>query len=273
MSKKDKKGTGMKEKYFSLASLFLFLLSFALRYQGVLSDTLSSLLIVVVLFAGAVFLLKHAKKSPSLSDIISLGVVYLLSFVDKSAVLNQTLYGLVQPLLFALVGFFLLRIFDISLEYKGRDIKKIAIIVGVSLLFAYLFLLLNEPFPGFIRGSLFLLIIYTFFVSLGEELVFRGVSFSLIRNAFSLEQAMHVQAGLFTFIHLVSIGTLYQFYKGAGSLLLESAGLNVFIYAVALYGFAIIAARQAIGEKKTNILYPVLFHWLVNFFNLLVLIF
>ncbi len=272
MSKKKRITKTSLSTYYSLFAFILFLLAFSLRYQGVLQDTLFSLILVVVMFGVATLFLKFSKKKFSLVHLISLFVVYLASFVDKSAVLNDVVYGLAQPILFALFGYLLIKIFDIKLEYSFGKFKKLAIILGVSLLFAYLFLLLNEPFPSFVTGSFLLLLVYTFFVSLGEELVFRGVSFSLIKKVFSSETAVHLQAVLFTVIHLLSIGTLYLFYQiMGGSLIIKSPIVNVIVYAVALYGFAIIAARYAKGKKNTNIMYPIYFHWLVNFLNLLAL--
>lgn len=260
--------------YFPLFSLLLFLLAFSLPYQGILGTGLFSLLSIMVLFSISTFLISKFKKIFPVMDLGLLLLVFIFSFIDKSLLLSSTMYGLIQPLMFAVFGFLLLRIYEIKLDFKFNNFKKIAIILGISLLFAYLFLLLNEPFPAFIKGQLAILILYTLFVSLGEELVFRGVSFSLVKRVFSPEKSIHVQALIFTVIHLLSIVTLYNFYELKGSLLLSGsfAFVNVLIYAVALYGFAVVAARYATSNKNTNIVYPVYFHWLVNFLNLVVLL-
>lgn len=261
-----------KVHFFTLLSFLSFLLGFALRYQGVIKDSVTLLFSVLILFIiGVVFLRKYKKRLP-IPELSGLFLVFISLFVDKTLYFPTVVYGILNPATFAIFGFLCIRIYDVKLEYEFKSVKKIFIILGVSLLFAYFFLLLNEPFPTFIKDSFVVLFIYTFFVSLGEELVFRGTSYPLTKRLFSEETAVHVQAIIFTIIHLLSVSTLYLFYElNGGSLILRNPGINILIYGMALYGFSVIAARYAKGKKETNISYPIYFHWLVNFFNLAML--
>ena len=129
-----------------------------------------------------IFFLQRYKHTIPMAEVSGLILLYVSLFIDKSAFLPDIILGILQPTLFAVLGFICISLYDIKLEYNFKKIKKMAVILGVSLLFAYLFLLMNEPFPSFVQNSFFILLVYTFFVSLGEEIVFRGASYSLVKS-------------------------------------------------------------------------------------------
>ena len=139
-------------------------------------------------------------------------------------------------------NFVLLYIFAVHAPFSFTDFRVSALVISLamSVPFAGIFVLLKEPFPpysGFIHAFFDAL-----FVSIAEEVSFRGIVGGIAERAYNARFAAIFQAVFFTFFH-------FKF----------SAG---FLIMYMIFG---LACWWVYTWKNKNLLYPILLHLATNF--------
>jgi membrane protease YdiL (CAAX protease family) len=105
--------------------------------------------------------------------------------------------------------------------------------------------------------------VYTLLVSLGEEVLFRGVLFGLAKQSFSKKLARRIQAFVFSAIHFTGLSYLFVHFSSGNSLPVTI--ITMVVYFISLYFFAILASRfvrtkNPNNDKEFDLLMPIIFH-------------
>lgn len=225
-------------------------------------------IIVLLLFSYALFV-HHTGTEKRDDYMFALScIITIYQFIVLIGLLVPQGVGLIigESVLLLILAFGTVKYFGISLSSRLPSLKQFMVIIGATILFALGFFIVGEPAPNL--TSIFLIVIFTLFVALAEELLFRIVLLYVGVKAFSKRFAFHLQAIFFSLIHIVGLRSLLDSFQT--NILGLPAGINLLLYVGLLYGFSLVAARFAYTRSKLFIAAPVLFHFLVNAIGILI---
>ena len=182
--------------------------------------------------------------------------------------ISQDIFNFIQPIIISILAINLFHIFSKKISLKRQRIKRILRTLVFSIVFGVLFFALGEPIPELFSMNFGVILLFTFFVSFGEEILFRGIIYSFAVRSFSKKTALHLQALVFSIIHFTGLMYLFNHFSSNGSMVLVGI-INMILYFLALYWFSIVAAKLTTFDKKRiNLTRPILLHWLVNCLSL-----
>ena len=224
-------------------------------------------LVVLLLFSYALF--KHytgkEKRDDYMFGLTITIMIYQIIVVARLLLQGAfSVEGLIMFESILLVGLALVakKLLGIKLQLGTIKLPKLLLVLLAGFGFSIVFFIANEPVPAlttFIGALLF-----TLLVAVAEELLFRGVVFSLARQAFTNTQALHLQAVFFGLIHVVGIGVLLRHFSQSTHLLGLGPYAALILYGVCLYLFSLVAGRLALYKNKVILVYAIIFHWAVN---------
>ncbi|MCA9478642.1 MAG: hypothetical protein KC535_05840, partial [Nanoarchaeota archaeon] len=259
-------------------TIIFILLPLSLLFAGTAKAfTLATIVIVTILifsYAMHQLLIGNELRDDYLLGIIatiaSYQFILIFEFIlEETTRLTIATITFLEPFILLLIGYSLLKYFKLSFTLKKIPLLQIIKIAMIAFVFSLFFWLIAEPRPA-IGNSLLVNGIYLFLVSAGEELLFRRLLFGLATKNFSRQKSNHLQALMFSLIHFVGIASIITYYQGGASHLFSSVTLNIGAWAVGLYLFGLIAARLVDASEKPSMSRTILFHFLVNFFVLII---
>ena len=251
---------------------------------GVQTCALPISIVIVTLFVFSYAMYKVLTGSEYRDDYIlavntaiaSYQVLLIITFILQMLFgLGDGIMNFVQPLIILALAYGSMKFFGLKFSLKNFKYKKLVLVIFASLFFGILFYFLNEPVPGLFSAAIPVLLLYTLFVSLGEEFMFRFVVFRLAEKAFSYKKALHLQAIVFSLIHLVGIAYIFEHYSIQGSFFMGNPFLNIFVYFIALYLFSLVAGSFVGKSKKFSytLIYAIVLHWVTNLVSILLRLF
>jgi len=194
--------------------------------------------------------------------VLAIGIVVFLFlffgilgfFLQQSMGIEESLINMYSPVVVAIASLFLVSWFKLKANLKELQIPKFLISVGLGIVFGFIFYVLNEPITV-LPASIFAVVFGTLFISIAEENMFRLVILKLAEKAFGFQKAQILQSLAFALIHFLFVLTLFSHY---GNVLMFS------VYFAGLFVFALLMGLLMGRGEKSNILYPILCHWITN---------
>ena len=224
-----------------IASLFIFNYALYREFTGVehKDDYILSISFVVMVFQIILIAERIGLRYFGENTVLIIGVVLLL-----------------------LLSLFSLKFFNIDLRIKGIEPQDFGYVFIFGLAFGILFYFAPDPLIANQFISWKFLALYLALIAIAEEVLFRGVVMNVAEKAFSFNRAVFLQSLVFMLVHFIGVRALIEYYFGIG----YPAALSVFyifIYAVLLYSFGMFSA-MIYRNKERNIIYPIIFHFIVN---------
>lgn len=268
-----KKKNEIVSKLIIFASLFIPVL---ILYQGLFySFPLVSLLVAAGIVGSYVLLSKIHKTIPShiSSGFMTSSVVVLLFYSTAYLIpiTSEALRLIFKPLALSFFAYGLARTFEIPMVFRLDRAYNHGLVLLIGFIYGVLFFLLNEPIASTLLTNFFVLLVYTIVIAFGEELLFRGILMTLFIYIVDVRKAVHYQAIAFSIVHMLSFTTLINYYKLYPTFFGVNVVISLLLYAVALYLFSLTASRFLI-RNRYNLVLPMQFHWLVNLFNITLVI-
>lgn len=228
----------------------------------------SVLISVLLIFSYSLYKLLGFKEK---KDDYLLALVSIISFYQFLLILQLLvfyfniislgLFTFLESLFVVFFAFGVTKFFSQKHVFSWISFKRLIIMFLLSLAFGLVFFVLGEPVPALFSTSILVLLPYTLFIAVGEEVLFRGVIYRLAQKSFKPRNALHIQSLIFALVHFMGLSFLVSFFTKDGSMFAVGI-VNLVLYFVALYFFAFTAAKFI--KKKYNLSLPILFHWLVN---------
>ena len=255
---------------------FIFLLTPVILMYNLNIYTLTlAFIAILVLFIFSYALSKELKGEEYRDDYL-LGVsiiimtyqitLMIISILTKMYNLDEGLINFIQPVIVFFLSVLVLLFFKTRVDLKETNPKKITLALIVGIFFGIIFYFVNEPISTLPNQAFTVILVFTLFVSLSEEILFRGVLLRLAQKAFSYTKAIFLQAFVFAGVHFMSFKYILQHYSENKSIFLSSVPLLMNLYFVLLVVFGIVAGYLAEGtqERKSRIIYPIVMHWVAN---------
>jgi len=194
--------------------------------------------------------------------ILSIGIVVfvfllfgILSFILETRLgIAEEWLNLVTPVLIAVISLFLVKSFKLPWNLRIMDTKKFLISAAMGVAFGFLFYFLNEPIV-WLHDNIIAVVAATIFIAIAEENMFRMVVLKLAEKSYSFRVSQILQGLAFALIHFLFITSIFEHY----------ADWTMFLtYFVALFIFAIAMGWLMGKGEKSNVMYPVVAHWITN---------
>jgi len=228
---------------------------------------LFSFIAIMLMFCIAFYKILIGKKEYRDDFILSivivvfsyLGIGIVLYFLNQGLGLNESWLNFITPILLSIIAFYLARFFNFKLELKFLRTTKAIAATFIGLFFGAIFYYLNEPIVTIISTGLFSVLIFTFFIALSEELLFRYSIYRLAKKSFSEIKAQLLQASIFTLFHFLFVKDILMHYD-------YSYWTIAYLIAVFVFGY-ILGMIASLDKKyfKGKIEYAIIVHWITNF--------
>ncbi len=250
-----------------IATMFMLTIINQNNFQNIM-QLLFAFLIICLLFSFAFYKVLVGKKEFRDDLILAvifvvfsyLGVGLLAYYLEVSQGFPDTLLNLITPIIMSGIGILLVKFFKLKTLWREIKLKQSMIAVGIGLLFGGIFYLVNEPIVSVISNHMLEIIIFTFFIALSEEFLFRYIIYRIARKSFSERASQIMQALAFSLLHFLMLKTIINHYAGAMWMMM--------LYFIAVFLFALILGRFVIPKKvsgrKANIWYAIICHWTTN---------
>ncbi len=253
--------------------VLLFVPMFLLFPSSIEAVKVSSIFILVFFLFS--FALYHSFSRRDNKYVYVLAITSIFTFfqsilifqivVEHLHLFSVEVFNFLQFIVVALFAGVLVHLLSQNLLVKKVSFKDFVITLFWSGLFGFLFFFIGESIPQLLSKKFIFLVIFTFFIALGEEILFRGLLYRLAQKLFSKKSALHLQAIVFSLVHFTGLAYLIHYFIqrnsfGGNSVVIGS--VNMLVYFVLLYFFSIVAAK--LMRKTDNVLLPILLHWLVD---------
>ena len=183
-------------------------------------------------------------------------LLLLLVFISTNFNVPEGILNFIQPMIIFGITLFAFRFFKLGLNWDAKPQKVIyAVLVGI--IFGASFFYVGESAPVLFDNGILVLLVFTFFVAIAEELLFRNIIFSLAEKAFTKTTALYTQAMVFSLIHF-------------SSSVLDMQWWRLLIYLGLLFLFAVVAGLfiEQDEQKNMNLTYAIIIHLVANLINI-----
>lgn len=241
---------------------------------------LSTVIVLVMLIGTGLMFRYLTKERDAANFLLSVNAAIALYHVttivgiiaERRFGIAEEVFSFIQPMLLLIACIVALRYFRLHLQISMFTLKLKSIVWSVLLavLFGGLFWIIKEPTVELFSNRMFVFALYTFFVGVAEELLFRFIIFKQAEKALGYRSALYVQALIFAAIHFIYFNFIIDYYSTVGTILSETPIVSIVIYFAALVGFGIVCGKltgQRISEKEWiggNVVYAMIVHWLTN---------
>jgi len=241
---------------------------------------LSTFIVLVMLIGTGIMFRYLTKERDAANFLLSVNAAIALYHVttivgliaERRFGIDDTVFTFIQPLVLLAACVLALRYFKLNIQLSLFTLKAKTIIWSVllSLFFGGLFWLVKEPTVELFSNRMVVFALYTFFVGVAEELLFRFIVFKQAEKALGYRSALYVQAFIFAAIHFIYFNFIIDYYSTVGTIMSETPMVSIIIYFAALFFFGIVCGKltgQRISEKEWvggNVVYAMIVHWLTN---------
>ncbi|MBN1502954.1 hypothetical protein JW930_05405 [Candidatus Woesearchaeota archaeon] len=229
--------------------LFVFLVSKA--------DILILIILMLSSFILSFVLFRYERDTARymLTINLVLGSFLLMTLVSRFADLNTALLELITRLFLITISVVMIFALNIKLGI-GISLRRLITAIVVGGASGFWFILLREPRAHLLWQSLGYIIIFSFLISLTEELIFRVLVQKTACAIFPLKYSLLIQAFFFALLHLINY-----------DILLISFGIaSTSALFLSLIVFGILMGLLNIEKEKTNPLYSIAAHTIAVLF-------